>query len=599
MKPSASRYRCLALLSGLTLLAFMPAAAQEAGQPVTLIPPAIAPAPGETTPAVGGLGDVGEEGALQAPGTYDPAAPRQGIAVDTLPAVGPDWTGILTEADGGFAPGMWRGTPRALVERLLPALPLPSTSPTVRDLVRRLLLTEAEPPQGPALANLPALRVERLAALGQNADVARLIGRFDDKMVDATLARQRLDAVWLQGDASAGCDLASVLAERFAADPGLQRALVFCRARAGQVAEASLGLDMLREQGQDQDPLFDALAEALIHDAPVKIDAAQTVGPLHLAMLDALALPLPPAAIERAAPAVLAALATRQVEAPAVRLAAAERALRMGALPTETMQRLYAEETAAPGEIEAAKTAPDDGPHARAVLYQATTRALDPVLRARLLAKALAQARQRDDYVATVSLYAALLMQVVPADTLAWFVAEAGPALYLLGSYETASAWLDVAQRSSDPQAVLALPSLWLFAHVAGGTEPIMLDAMIMPEAGAGAGAGSSDRAARYLAILEAFSADGGGAVLPELLASATAEPTMLPDAGLWFGLDLAARQGRVGETVLLALVALGEGGPATTPPVLLGRVLSSLIAVGLGNEARALAYEAAVADAT
>jgi hypothetical protein len=594
MKPSASKSRCLALLSGLMLLAFMPAAAQEAGEPVILTPPAIAPAPGETTPTMDG---VGEDGSLQAPGAYDPTAPRQGIAVDTLPAVGPDWTGILAEADGGFAPGMWRGTPRALVERLLPALPLPSTSPTVRDLARRLLLSEAEPPQGPAQANLPALRVERLAALGQSADVARLIGRFDDKMVDATLARQRLDAVWLQGDASAGCDLASALAERFAADPGLQRALVFCRARAGQGAEASLSLDMLREQGQNQDLLFEALAEALIHDAPVKIDAAQPVGPLHLAMLDALALPLPPAAIERAAPAVLAALAARQVEAPAVRLAAAERALRMGALPIETVQRLYAEETAAPGEIEAAETAPDDGPHARAILYQATTRALDPASRARLLAKALAEARRRDDYVATVSLYAALLMQVAPNDTLAWFTAEAGPALYLLGGYETASAWLDVAQRSSDPQAVLALPTLWLFAHVAGGAEPIMLDAMIMPEAGAGAG--SSGRAARYLAILEAFGADGGGAVPSELLASATAEPTTLPDAGLWFGLDLAARQGRVGETVLLALVALGEGGPATTPPVLLGRVLSSLIAVGLADEARALAYEAAVADAT
>ena len=46
----------------------------------------------------------------------------------------------------------------------------------------------------------------------------------------------------------------------------------------------------------------------------------------------------------------------------------------------------------------------------------------------------------------------------------------------------------------------------------------------------------------------------------------------------------------------MLALIALGEGGPGQAEPIVLRRVLDSLKVVGLEREVRALALEAAVA---
>jgi hypothetical protein len=53
----------------------------------------------------------------------------------------------------------------------------------------------------------------------------------------------------------------------------------------------------------------------------------------------------------------------------------------------------------------------------------------------------------------------------------------------------------------------------------------------------------------------------------------------------------------RVGETVLLSLVGLNATGLADAEPEWLARVVTSLRRVGLEEEARCLAVEAAIAN--
>jgi hypothetical protein len=57
--------------------------------------------------------------------------------------------------------------------------------------------------------------------------------------------------------------------------------------------------------------------------------------------------------------------------------------------------------------------------------------------------------------------------------------------------------------------------------------------------------------------------------------------------------LTRTAQERRVGETVLNALVALGPGGPTRAQGQTVARVVKALMAVGLRNEARAIATEA------
>jgi hypothetical protein len=69
-----------------------------------------------------------------------------------------------------------------------------------------------------------------------------------------------------------------------------------------------------------------------------------------------------------------------------------------------------------------------------------------------------------------------------------------------------------------------------------------------------------------------------------------------MPSAALWYRLQKATAAGRVGETVLLSLLALGNGGTAQASPMVLRAVIDALSGVGQAPAARALVMEAALA---
>jgi len=60
--------------------------------------------------------------------------------------------------------------------------------------------------------------------------------------------------------------------------------------------------------------------------------------------------------------------------------------------------------------------------------------------------------------------------------------------------------------------------------------------------------------------------------------------------------LHAAASNGRLAETVLLALLGLGAGGPENSGLVTLSETITGLRDVGLDRDAQAIAVEAALA---
>jgi hypothetical protein len=103
---------------------------------------------------------------------------------------------VLTLSEGSFGADLWQGTDRRVVEALLPRLPVNTVSPTLFDLARRLLLTDAPLPpsllagQSVAPINLLQVRLERLAALGDLAGLNRLLDRLPT--AQEPVLRQRL-----------------------------------------------------------------------------------------------------------------------------------------------------------------------------------------------------------------------------------------------------------------------------------------------------------------------------------------------------------------------------------------------------------------------
>jgi hypothetical protein len=106
----------------------------------------------------------------------------------------------------------------------------------------------------------------------------------------------------------------------------------------------------------------------------------------------------------------------------------------------------------------------------------------------------------------------------------------------------------------------------------------------------------SRERAILLFTLLEAVGEEVPAAVWEMQLVGPERSTTVMPSSVLWERMKAAAESGRVGETVTLALLALGEGGPGEANPIVLRGVMNALRFIALDVETRSLAVEAAVA---
>lgn len=536
-----------------------------------------------------------------------PKARLEGIEVDPLDEIEPDAIGILGPEDGGFGTEMWRGSDRFVVERLLRRLPDEIRSRAMRDLARRLLLSIASPPaqaagyEAPGPAALLARRIERLARIGEIPALNRLLAAVPARYEDEAMARTRVDGLLLARRYDEACRAVRTRIASYHQSPYWQKAMVLCQLIVGEVDKAMLGLDILREQGATDDPVFLGLAHRFV-GAEVELPAEVDLSALHFALLDATGSPVPPGALARASPGLLFALA----QAPGVdleqRAEAAERACAKGLLDGAILAKTYAAFSFAPDELGDAVGAVDanPGPRARALLYQAAHNESLSTTRAEVIRVALESARDPGLYQATVAAFVPLLAAIEPAPELAWFATTAGRALYAAARHEAASAWLMLGRQEAilNAQASTAVAALWPYSRLAGGAA-LTTDGSLAAWRAMREGMGGQALGLSQSLLRASFQALGERDPLPWSLIAANNEPSRrpLPNAALLYALEEASEGRRVGETVLLSLIVLGEDGPGQSHTLALGSVLEALTRVGLEREARALAIEAALAN--
>ena len=612
-----SRRRFPALVLGVLWLGSWaaPAGAQtleNPQQPLSLVPPAglgaaTAPAPG------GGLLPT----VIEAPAAAT-AIGRSAIEVNPLAEIAPDSIGTLDPRAGGFGVEMWQGSDRRIVTRLLGLLPGAMSSRGMRSLARRLLTSIASPPISQfefgdeTERSLLALRIDRLMALGEVAELNNLLALVPSRRDDEPRARTRVDGMLLAHDTAEACRLVRNGIASYHQVAYWQKAMVLCQMIGGEVDQMMLGLDLLRETGAD-DPIFFALAGAVFGAEP-EIPGDATLTPLHLAMMQAIGIEPPPGSVAGASPALLSAIAQAPNLDREQRAAAAERACAMGLLDGAGLARIYdgfsftAQELA--GAIGAIETL--TGPRRHALLYQAARDQNLPASRAEILRVALDLGEAEGLYQALVPVYLPLLLEIPVTPELTWFAVGAGRALYAAGRYEHASAWLSLGRQEAliNPQASTAAASLWPYSRLAGGaalTTDGTLAAWRGLRAGMGTGrpetaggAGGDGALHRSQTLLRAvFEALGERDPLSwgQIAAEGDAANHIAPNAALLYALDEASESRRIGETVLLSLIVLGAEGPGGSHAFALSAALTALGRIGLETEARALAIEAALAN--
>jgi hypothetical protein len=571
------------------------------------------------------------------PASDEPVEIRSGIAVQSLKRIDPESVGVLDVGTGGFPVDMWTGTPRRRIDALMERLPTAPVSEVQMQITRRLLLSraaiplegEGAPSQGAnaspgfgaagsqiastqsSVSDTPTdgngsesslldLRLKALLDMGLLEDLDALIQAAPSRTNDPEVQRLLLESRLLRDDLPGACALT---ASPPVDDLFWLKASVFCKAVAGDTAGAEFGATLIREEGGAEDQPF---LNLLSHFTGGKSAPVTTLGKpdaLEVAMMRTAKLSWPDGAAAEAGPAAQRIIALSPGSDPVDRLQAAEDLVQTGRLSADDLTALYADVQFEPEMISTAFSGAEEigGALGRALLYQAALSQENTVARAELLRKAFDIARREGRTALLNKAYLPLISSIPPQRELWWLANNAARALYLAGDPSEARNWAEILRTEAlrDPVAEQDALRLWAVSRLAGDRVLDRLGRDVLARWGEMQQSTAPEEAVRRTTLLYSLFEALGEAV-PEkawedLLLTAEPDFQRMPNASLTRAIAQSASGLRQGETVLLALVMLGDAGPAIAAPQTMGSVVQSLAAVGLPRDARNLALAAAL----
>lgn len=633
MRNSLSRPSLSGLVAICALLAGPAFADDLAAGPKSIVPPGLAaPAADAANPAdmPAGVAPVVEPGDPSAP-VASPAAPAapmslypagqsaapevtsreisavpgggasSGIVMGTLGSVDASSTGLIDQSQGSLGDTMWAGATRTDIDTYLAGMPVATSSPVMSDLARRLLLTGAEPP--PAESGGPSLlatRLNRLIAAGDVThalELANNAGKEKTPAVAIEHARAALAATKADEACSTLADIPP------GSDPAHDDVAAFslklsayCQIHADNKPVAMLTVDLAREEGLD-DPLFYSLAGQAIDGIKLKADDPKSLNIIDAAFYQLAGRDLPSDAAKTAVPALLLWLARDDKLPIETRMIAAERAVMLRLMSGADLAALYKQATFTPADFDGLQTGefPKSDILRRALLYQAVQAEVVPETRIRLIQLAFSTGESAHIYYATVQALLPVLEQMQPSPALKALAPSAVRAFLLIGDDAQAQKWFDL---------MTAQPGIGRNARELGAIMALSkAGAKVDTEAMAGdirKDLASGEVSIREFAACEALMIDALGLSLPtdiwqSIVSVMPGVVGHMPTESLLTQLDVAARKGAVGETVMLAIYAMGDGANGVHPRAA-AQAVASLKAVHLDAEAHRLATEALLA---
>ncbi|HMN38479.1 MAG TPA: hypothetical protein PKD49_12340 [Hyphomicrobium sp.] len=531
---------------------------------------------------------------LRVPGSPAPSA----ILRDSLgPAVERGELAPVMAADGSGLPfELWRGVDIAGFEKLISQIEIPPRSPALHDLWKRLITSNVTPPAGQTVdARFAALRLEALYRSGLAAEAtAELAGASSsgDPVVALFAARNAL--------ANADRDKACARSHQVAAlkpdtpKPMLAQAALlngYCAAVAGDAAGAGLAADLAREAGLAATPGLAAL-DAISVGAKPQAKIEGHLGLIDYRLLKAAGSPPPASDLDKAEPALLVALTNDGASAPELRLAAAEAAARLNAVPPDALAAIYSALAAAQNaDALLSGAGGPSGAARRAALFRAAEQERTPMKKTRLIRALADDARANMLAFPILRLLARTTAQIPVQPELSWFADTAAEIGLASGNYKMTYDWVSLSQGASPDGSGY---THWLaLADIAG--------ANLEPQ---GQHLGDLELLARH----SRFSPDGLNRLATVLdalqymvpiplweAASRTPQPTggYLPETGVLSELQDAAKKKEFGHTVLLVMKALGPAGAEGANMIALGDSIRALKRAGLEADARRLGLEA------
>ena len=512
------------------------------------------------------------------------------VTVSSLPNVSPESIG--EQKSDSLGAEMWKGSTRPVADRLL-AMASPSGSSVLNDLVMRLFMTAAVPPEGASDSpqSLTSKRIEKLVQFGNIKDAWSLAKQADSKLVDPATYHLAAENALVNGEE----DLCPQAPEIAKAHSGAdwQQFLIICHLRGKNTKAAQVALDIFRSEGIRDAVFLDIADRNLLGEGrslPVQLTPLTTPS---LALLQIVNLPLPGNLFSRADYSDVAALLRLPVQQDVARLALAERSAERGLINLAELGAIYKVTSFPPDTLASPLTSSESGLRLRALLYRSEEGQKDAAAKIALAVKFVESATPAFLNGAG-PLIATILGDIKAEPSTIKDAAQVARIYMLAGKMETARGWYNVA-RSSDLCAS-DVQQLWPQLAL-GGLEPEATFAAAFDKWFTLALKTADEQTMRRVIEPTLLFMNAAGMKIPE---SAWSKVFLLPPSEkkmifppiLFERLRLAAAAHKRAETVLLALSLAGEG--EISLPIGLG-ITAALAQTGFKNEASNFA-QAAVA---
>ena len=521
------------------------------------------------------------------------AAPA--LTVGDLGTIEGPIAGTLTDLDGGLGRAMWAGSDRAVVEGILDQAVVASPSSTARFLTRKLLLTAAIPPAGRGQGTFNATRIRKLLLGGYVEDAADLARAV--RTTDADTQRVQADAFLAAGHDADACGEGTTERLRSA-----ERFWIALRAYCYAVAADDPALDLTRAvieaEALGDEALF-ALLDAEQGTPVTAIPAIAAPTMVHLRLLVRHEMPLTADMVNALGlPANVAALRSEKTPRE-VRVASAERLLRLGALPPQALADALLLIVFRPQDLVGAAAMARNEPLLPALArLRAASKTARTVEQRAELAHTAFQLGEREGVLPQVAMvFGEDTATLVPARAWGNWAELMARSLLLAGQPGAAGRWFDILPAVNPDRSAAYLRAIY---SVVAPNDP---RSQLAPQALVELAATSSVRGVSPSLLTRAMLALGlveatGRDMPPEARARTDAllqirHPGVRPPQLALQRIDAAALAGKRGEAVLGVLGALGPKGARDLAPDLVVRLVRALRTAGVNDGARALTIEA------
>ena len=195
-----------------------------------------------------------------------------------------DATGLYDPTNGGFEANLWDGSNIEDIAYLINTAPVESTSSTLRNLVKNVILTTAAPPDKSNSDSLSFLNLKSdfLISRGYYKNISQLFSLLNDDEINDILSEGMIDNLLIYNQYKRICNSNSNLISERLSDLYFAS---FCNAMSANKLTLDLNISLMRDDNNSYNEEYLSLLSEIIYSDEIKAENLKEINLINLNLL--------------------------------------------------------------------------------------------------------------------------------------------------------------------------------------------------------------------------------------------------------------------------------------------------------------------------